>query len=30
MSRFDGDAGILSRLLGLLDAPDPMFPIVTP
>jgi alkyl sulfatase BDS1-like metallo-beta-lactamase superfamily hydrolase len=28
--RFDGDAGILSRLLGLLDAPDPMFPIVTP
>jgi alkyl sulfatase BDS1-like metallo-beta-lactamase superfamily hydrolase len=28
--RFDGDAGILSRLLGLLDTPDPMFPIVTP
>jgi alkyl sulfatase BDS1-like metallo-beta-lactamase superfamily hydrolase len=26
----DGDAGVLPRLLGLLDAPDPAFAIVTP
>ncbi|WP_072803565.1 alkyl/aryl-sulfatase [Rhodococcoides yunnanense] len=25
-----GDVGVLTRLLGFLDAPDPIFPIVTP
>nr|WP_280217714.1 alkyl sulfatase C-terminal domain-containing protein [Nocardia neocaledoniensis] len=25
-----GDPGVLQRLLGLLDDPDPNFPIVTP
>ena len=28
--RIDGDAAKLGELLGLLDAPDPSFPIVTP
>jgi len=27
---FDGDAGVLARLMGLLEAPDPDFAIVTP
>jgi alkyl sulfatase BDS1-like metallo-beta-lactamase superfamily hydrolase len=26
----DGDAGVLTRLIGLLDEPDPTFAIVTP
>jgi alkyl sulfatase BDS1-like metallo-beta-lactamase superfamily hydrolase len=26
----DGDGARLAELLGLLDAPDPRFPIVTP
>jgi alkyl sulfatase BDS1-like metallo-beta-lactamase superfamily hydrolase len=26
----DGDTGVLDRLLGFLDPPDPAFPIVTP
>jgi alkyl sulfatase BDS1-like metallo-beta-lactamase superfamily hydrolase len=26
----DGDAGVLSRLIGLLDEPDPTFAVVTP
>jgi alkyl sulfatase BDS1-like metallo-beta-lactamase superfamily hydrolase len=28
--RVEGDAGKLGELLGLLDAPDPAFAIVTP
>lgn len=27
---FDGDHAVLSTLVGLLDTPDPRFPIVTP
>jgi alkyl sulfatase BDS1-like metallo-beta-lactamase superfamily hydrolase len=30
MTLVEGDAGVIQRLLGLLDQPDPGFPIVTP
>jgi alkyl sulfatase BDS1-like metallo-beta-lactamase superfamily hydrolase len=26
----DGDASVLTRLIGLLDEPDPTFAVVTP